>query len=160
MGLTDNTLITDDYYMRHPGITTVEDDEMLSQVDRTISLVEFLKLAQELPEKEREELPPEPMPGFFELDPDNLKGLMKSAARISNEFSAHARTFVTLERAKEVRELRCKKKHSWRAVALECHQQWEGSWGPPSNQIMGIELCAAAAEMLGEDRNELPWNDL
>ena len=36
MGLP-NILVTDDYYMRHPGVVTAEDDKMLSQVNRVVS---------------------------------------------------------------------------------------------------------------------------
>lgn len=153
-------IVTDDYYMRHPGVISPEDEEMLSQVKRAISLPEFLEFIQNLPEDEKEELPPEPTPGFYKLSPDGLRTMMKGAARTSNHFSAHAMTIMTPERAKEVRELRCEKHHSWRALAGECYDRWGGSWEPRTNQIMGIELCAVAAEMLNEDAHELPWNDL
>lgn len=153
-------VLTNDYYMRYPGITTPDDDHLLSQVKRAVSVVEFLELVQELPEEEREALPPEPTPGFYKLDPERFKAMTKAAARTSTEFTVLAKTLMTTERAEEVRELRCQKKHSWRAVALACHERWGGSWTPPSNQIMGIEICAAACDLLGENPQELPWNDL
>ena len=159
MGSPD-ILITDDYYMRHPGVTTQEDNSMLGQGERAISLVEVLEMAQDLPEEERKDLPPEPTPGFFKMNPGDLKTMMKAAGRTATEFSVEARKIMTEARAVEVRDFRCKKKHSWRALALQCHGRWGGRWAPASNQIMGIELCVVAAEILGEDCHELPWNDL
>lgn len=159
MALLD-CIVTNDYYMRHPGIRSPEDDHMLSNCKRAISVIDFLELAKDLPEDEKEELPPEPTPGFYKLTPEGLKAMMKGAGRTSNEFQAHALTIMTPERAKEVRALRCEQRHSWRALAGECYDRWGGSWQPRTNQIMGIELCVVGASMLNEDEHELPWNDL
>jgi len=152
--------VTADYYVRHPGVMAPEDQEAMGPAKRAVSLPEFLELVQELPEDEKDGLPPEPTPGFYELSPDGLKSMMKSAARVSNQFTAHAMTILTPERAKEIREIRCKDRHSWRAVAAECYDRWDGSWEPRTNQLMGMALCEVAGDLLEEDIHELPWNDL
>ena len=61
-------------------------------------------------------------------------------------------------RVQEVRQWRssgC----TWRRVAELAHEQWsDADWSPPSSQIVGMELCATAAKMLGEDPWDDPWN--
>lgn len=152
-----NIAITNDVYMRRPGIVTPEDEEILKHASRVLSIAEFLEVADDLPS---EECPPEPVPGLFKLTPDQLQDMGFAASRTASEFSKHARLILTSERAKEVRELRCDQRHSWRALATECHRRWEGRWEPPSNQLMGMELCECAAQMLDENAHEMPWNDL
>lgn len=63
------------------------------------------------------------------------------------------------ERALQVREWRCGGEGgTWRWVAEQAHAAWGGDWSPPSNQLAGQALCLAAADLLGEDGNEEPWN--
>ncbi len=64
----------------------------------------------------------------------------------------------TRRHAEMVRRLRVKHQYSWRAIAETCHQVWRGDWDPPSNQMIGMGICAAAARQFGEDSNEPPWN--
>lgn len=153
-------VLTDDYYMRVSGVLTPEDEEVLSAAPQAMSLVEFVEFAKTMPEEERNDLPAEPVPGFYTLTGEQLKTMSKAAAKTSNRFYAQAMSIMTSERAQEVREFRCQKKHSWRALAGACHEQWGGSWSPPTNQLMGMALCEVAAELLNEDCHELPWNDL
>lgn len=153
-------VLTDDYYMRVSGVTTPEDQEVLAAAPKAMSLLEFIEYAKDLPEEEKKDLPAEPTPGFYRLNGPQLKTMMKASAHTGNQFHALALKIVTPERAAEVRKLRCEKRHSWRALAGACHENWGGSWSPPTNQLMGMALCEVAAEILKEDNHELPWNDL
>jgi hypothetical protein len=152
-----NLAVTDDLYMRTPGIVDPADQEILRPGLRVVSSLELLEVLRKMPESER---PPEPVPGFFELTPDGLREMQRAAGRTSSVFSVYAMKTMTDSRAQEVRDLRCERRHSWRALAAECHRRWEGPWEPPSNQLMGMALCEQAATMLGEDAHILPWNDL
>jgi hypothetical protein len=71
-------------------------------------------------------------------------------------FEDQAKELMTKERAEFVRKLRVDEKNTWRGVAGECNDQWKGDWG--SNQIMGMELCAAAAKFFDENYMKEPWN--
>ena len=51
------------------------------------------------------------------------------------------------ERAEFVRKLRIDEGYTFRAVAAACAEEWGATWG--SNQLIGEELCRAAAETLG-----------
>jgi len=150
-------VITNDVYMRRPGILAPEDEDVLGHARRAVSIVELLEVLDDLPEEER---PPEPVPGLFSLTPEQVGEMGFAASRAASEFSKHATLVVTLERAREIRELRCELRHSWRALAAECHARWDGRWEPASNQLMGMELCERAAQLLEENAHEMPWNDL
>lgn len=56
-----------------------------------------------------------------------------------------------------VRFWRVVEQGTWRYVAAQAHKKW-GDWSPPSNQIVGMELCEAAAKHFGEDYMQPPWN--
>jgi len=74
-------------------------------------------------------------------------------------FMAEARAVLTdKDRALTVRRWRTTGGCTWRAVAERAHARWDGAWSPPSNQLAGAALCTVAAEMLGEDPSEEPWN--
>ena len=60
------------------------------------------------------------------------------------------------EAAKMIRQLRFEEDYSWRAIARFCSDMWRGPWG--SNQLAGIVICKKAAELLGENFMEAPWN--
>ena len=48
---------------------------------------------------------------------------------------------------------------TWRRVASEADAAWLfPDWFDGGNQIHGAVLCEVAAEMLGEDPGEEPWN--
>ena len=60
------------------------------------------------------------------------------------------------ERALFVKDLRCSIGYTWRAVAQECNDKWNGDWN--SNQLAGMYMCHAAADWLKEDATKEPWN--
>lgn len=95
---------------------------------------------------------------FVQLGADKLQALAEAAKATWEHFVELSKAIMTSERAAFVRELRCQQRYSWRAVAQRCHEEWQGSWEPPSNQLMGMALCEAAAEQLGEDASRRPWN--
>jgi hypothetical protein len=66
---------------------------------------------------------------------------------------------MTRSRAVRIRLLRVDGSQSWRVIAADSHEQWgaDAAWEPPSNQIAGMELCAAAASMFGEHFLSSPW---
>ncbi|MFX1537495.1 MAG: hypothetical protein ACFFDI_25080 [Promethearchaeota archaeon] len=55
-----------------------------------------------------------------------------------------------------IRYLRVKESFSWRSIARYISDILEAPWG--SNQLAGMVLCEKAAELLGEDFMEPPWN--
>ena len=62
---------------------------------------------------------------------------------------------VDKERAAFIRQLRVEEDYSYRAVAEACTSSWglEGN----DNQIVGMNLCAIAAEYFDEDWDKEPW---
>ena len=52
---------------------------------------------------------------------------------------------ISPERAEFVRKLRIDEGYSFRAVAAACAEEWGATWG--SNQLIGEDLCRAAAEL-------------
>ena len=63
---------------------------------------------------------------------------------------------LTSEMAALVRRWRVEEDMSWRGVAQAASDLWGSDFG--SNQIYGMDLCAVAAEMLGEDYSKDLWN--
>ncbi|MFG3101635.1 hypothetical protein ACGFZL_14100 [Streptomyces sp. NPDC048182] len=68
----------------------------------------------------------------------------------------HDTVTITREMACRIRRWRRDEDHSWRAVAQAASAAWGPAWG--SNQLHGRALCTAAAQLLGEDPDEEPWN--
>lgn len=148
--------VTDDLYLRRDGVRDPVDEQTVPAGYRCVSTLEFMEMLPDLPEDDRpEDLPP----GLLDLTPESFKALNKRGIQTFGEFSIYAQRFVSRSRARTVRELRCDLRYSWRALAAECHRRWDGAWDPPSNQLMGMALCERAAQILGEDAHELPWND-
>jgi len=73
------------------------------------------------------------------------------------EFKEFCRSMETWQ-ARIIRVLRVEEKRNWRAIAKYCYKLGWGKWIPPSNQIMGYALCERAAQLLGENYEEEPWN--
>lgn len=96
--------------------------------------------------------------GLIELKPGDLEKLVQAAKETSDYFQETAAKIMTQEKATYIKKLRCDEGYSWRAVAETCHEEWEGDWGPPSNQIMGMALCEIASGFFGENFMEAPWN--
>lgn len=95
--------------------------------------------------------------GLITVTPEMLDDLANAARETWDEFSSLAAT-ITPEQAAFVRKLRVDDGWSWRGVAQECYNAWNGDWQPPSNQIMGMALCEAAAKHFSEDYMQEPWN--
>lgn len=95
--------------------------------------------------------------GLIALTPEMLEDLAQAARETWGEFGSFAAT-ITSEQAAFVRKLRVDDGWTWRGVAQECHDAWNGDWQPPSNQIMGMALCEVAAKHFGEDYMQDPWN--
>jgi len=55
--------------------------------------------------------------------------------------------FMSPERAEFVRKCRIDERYTFRAVAAACAKEWGANWG--SDQLIGEDLCRAAAETLG-----------
>ncbi len=96
---------------------------------------------------------------------EQFEALGKALSETLDYFQAMVRASMTLTQAKMVRKLRADDRLSWRGVARRCHSLvlvgfWRGweLWDPPSNQMMGIALCERAAQLLGENYREAPWN--
>jgi hypothetical protein len=65
-------------------------------------------------------------------------------------------TSITAEMAAQIRTWRVDEDRSWRAVAEAASDQWGSGCG--SNQLYGEDLCTVAAQVLGEDARQTPWN--
>jgi hypothetical protein len=94
---------------------------------------------------------------------EQLRALAEAAKARHDGFLTLAAELMTAERTAFVRRLRVDDGYSWRAVATACYDEWIGErehdeWYPPSNQLMGMALCEAAATAYGEDHMSEPWN--
>ena len=94
--------------------------------------------------------------GLIRLTPDILQVLMEAAAATYTAFEQEIAGLMTPERAAQVRKWRVEDGGTWRWVAGQASAAWGTDWG--TNQLAGMCLCRAAADMLGEDANEAPWN--
>jgi hypothetical protein len=70
---------------------------------------------------------------------------------------------MTPELAARVRHLRVEQGESWRSVSDDVFSYPEASvlsdWAAMrGDQPLGMYLCEAAAQVLGEDSNKEPWN--
>jgi hypothetical protein len=107
----------------------------------------------------------DPTVKVIRLTPELLKQLAEAAMETKQAFIEQLDTAggLTQEQAQFVRDLRVAKGCTWRRVAELCYERKDfidrlGEWGPPSNQLMGIELCERAAKMFNEDPMAEPWN--
>lgn len=74
-------------------------------------------------------------------------------------FVGQAEEHMTEERARRIRELRVKKRFTWRRVSETVYQEWGREAGLGGfNQIWGEALCFVAARLLGEDSDDDNWN--
>jgi hypothetical protein len=90
---------------------------------------------------------------------DELLELAEAAGTRHAEFYAEIKPRMTRERAERVRQLRCDDGWSYRRLAGITYLEWgrDGTWYPETNQLAGVALCEAAAELLGEDFQQYPW---
>lgn len=63
---------------------------------------------------------------------------------------------ITVEMAVQIRTWRVDEERSWRSIASAASDLWGFDFG--GNQLFGQDLCAAAAQVLGEDVLREPWN--
>ena len=101
------------------------------------------------------------------LTAENIQRLAKAAKETHDTFTATATAMVDQlpGLAERVRKARVNDGVSWRGVAQEIYDLVSTTidpalipWSPPSNQLMGMALCEAAAKKLGEDYMKEPWN--
>jgi hypothetical protein len=66
---------------------------------------------------------------------------------------------MNVQRARRVQQMRCSDGWSYRTIAGLSYLEWgaDGTWAPLNNQLAGMALCEAAAELLGEDVQSWPW---
>jgi hypothetical protein len=62
------------------------------------------------------------------------------------------------EAAPAITKWRIEWRYSWRMVAQAFNDTFGSPWSPPWNQLGGIAACRAAAEKVGADMMEPPWN--
>lgn len=161
-------VITQDVYLRRPGIVDPIDELILVPGVPVVSIVEAEQRLRadgftEDADAIAEQIPADPNAEsriYFTLGPGETDGFITRANETMRSFEAMAKELVTPKRAQAIRELRCDKRHSWRAVARACHGNWLGAkWEPCHNQLMGVALCERAAIVLGENHRVMPWND-
>ena len=157
-------VVTNDLYMRRPGVLHPNDQEVLSHGKTVISGAEMLAMSKrgELDKdeiKKIKKLAPE-ADGLITIKAEDVPALGKMAMEADAVLNRQARRLVTVKRADFIHGLRCMKHYSWRMVAQTCYASWPAAdWAPASNQIMGTALCERAAYVLGEDPHQEPWND-
>ncbi len=88
------------------------------------------------------------------LSPAELTVLRDNGDKTTQLFRRYIR--VTALEARLIRILRVQKGYSWRAIARHCSRAWKAPWG--GNQLAGIVICDKAANALGEDFLQPPWN--
>jgi hypothetical protein len=105
-------------------------------------------------------LNPDPSSTVTITSAEQLMALAMAAQETYRHFSEEIAPRMTDERAVEIRRLRVDEGYSWRAVAAATHEAWgsDATWTPFSNQLAGMALCKIAAERLGENAGEAPWN--
>lgn len=77
----------------------------------------------------------------------------------ANEAVEHLRKHIRIgdvTAALVVRHLRVEEQYSWRAIARHYSEILNAPWG--SNQFAGLVICEQAAQLLGEDFMEAPWD--
>lgn len=125
----EHVFVTDDKAMHQGGILSSADKEILESVKGSESATE----------------------GMITIE---------SVEQLAERFEDFKQLCSPMEiwQARIIRVLRVKEKRSWRAIAEVCYNLGWGKWEPPSNQIMGMALCETAAQLLGENYEEAPWN--
>ena len=63
---------------------------------------------------------------------------------------------ITVERAEQIRRWRVDEGCTWRGVASAASTTWASR--EEANQMLGVELCRTAADLLGEHHRRSPWN--
>lgn len=92
----------------------------------------------------------EELPGLIILNDDNMKYYCDRAKEVGDAFEVIAKDLITKEKAEFVKELRTSG-YTYRAIAAECYEEWNGDWYPHSNQLMGMALCEEAQKYFEND---------
>lgn len=95
---------------------------------------------------------------LIKLDKVNLDKLCKAARKTKLKLDKSIKKILTPERCSFVRRLRVDLDYTWRAVASECYDKFNGDWEPSSNQLVGMSLCEHSAKYFNEDGDKPPWN--
>jgi hypothetical protein len=97
--------------------------------------------------------------GGHALDVSQVLALAEKAEEVHAEFYGWIKPRMTRERAEQIRRLRVDLSWSYRRIAGMSYLEWgrDGNWHPETNQLAGVALCEAAAELLGEDVQNYPW---
>lgn len=149
--------VTNDYWMRMGGILDPSDQKCLDEAGPEVQMVSLLEAIEMMRAQGIEQA--EPQPGAAQRAAA-LESMREKAGQADKASRALVTDLLDTEKARFVRIMRCEKRCSWRAVAASCAEEWDADWFPPNNQIVGMALCERAAEVLGEDPGQLPWNDL
>lgn len=109
---------------------SADEREMLMSDCHEISVAEFLEMAQRAGER-------------------------------FTEFMDWIKPRMTRGRAERIQQLRCVGGLSYRKLAGITHLEWgrDGNWYPETNQLAGLALGMAAAELLGENFQAIPWQE-
>ena len=121
-------LIVTKHYIGDSKISSAERDALLSGPGKELRIAELVEMAQ-------------------------------AAGETHAIFAAWIQPRMTRERALRVRQLRVDEGWSYRLIAGTLHLEWgsDANWQPITNQLAGVALCEAAAELLGEDVQAWPW---
>lgn len=97
--------------------------------------------------------------GLIEIESSKeLETLAEQARAQYQSYLKEAREKMTPERAQFIRQLRIEYGYTWRKIAHDARERFNGTWLPLSNQLAGMALCEAAAETFGENAGDEKWN--
>lgn len=165
--MTDGmVIVTRDKWLLTPGGDLSDGDRKL--LEQAGPGARFLTPADALAEAEKDGSPDvetlramaPPPPGFLALTPERKAGLGRQANEAYKGLQDEIAMWMTVVRARRIRDLRTKRRCSWRRVAEVVHREWgtDAAWLPPDNQIAGMVLCEVAADLMDEDGQADPWN--
>jgi hypothetical protein len=103
--------------------------------------------------------------GSVTLTIDQIIQMTRDGDSRMKEFDEGSERFVGESFARQIRMWRVDGHCTWRTVARRAYAAsrlfgiTRGAWwSPPSNELAGMSLCKRAAELLGENYREDPWN--
>lgn len=161
--------VTDDKWLIQPGgLLDPDDQKILDQARQAGDLkimnledankyMETIDPADITAEPEGTTLPE----GIMAVTPDMLKDITRNATNASGMCTIYFSALITLVEAAQIRFWRIHERRTWRSVArcaYEYWPYWPNRWYPPSNQVIGSELCKAAAKVFKENFLQDPWN--
>lgn len=164
----ETALVTEDRWMKEKGgRLDATDREILREASqngrtrvRVINILEmFETMKSTAPEKFQEFQETMGRQAGRRLTFDELVELGRKADERMREFTKIVEG-MALDQATQVRHWRVDEHMTWRRVARAAYVEgwFRQSWGPPSNQLMGMALCEKAALFFTENFREAPWN--